>query len=61
MYRSLFDRQPSDTLVERPPMSADMSTVISLVGYRSTMDELPVAYRSSVGPVSVDSRARVDR
>lgn len=43
IYRSSFDRQPSDTLVERPPMSADISTVISLVAYRSTIDQQQVS------------------
>ena len=45
MYRSLFDRQPSDTLVERPPMSTDILTLTSLVVYWSTIDQLP-AYLS---------------
>ena len=42
-------------------MSAEVSTVTILVGYRPTTGGISVNYWQNVGRVSFDSRERVDR
>ena len=59
--RSIVDRESTDFLVELPLMSAEVSTVTILVGYRPTTGGISVNYWQNVGRVSFDSRERVDR
>ena len=57
----IVDRESTDFLVELPLMSAEVSTVTILVGYRPTTGGISVNYWQNVGGVSFDSRERVDR
>lgn len=53
-------RESTDFLVELPLMSAEVSTVTILVGYRPTTGGISVNYWQNVGRVFFDSRERVD-
>ena len=49
--RSTVDRESTDVLVELPLISADVSTVIISVGYRSTTGGISVNYRPICRPI----------